>query len=70
MAKLTKDALEESVEEVGLREANVRLQAQLVKAKDRTQKLVDVTIQAAYDAMLADMQAMYNSADVLSASRW
>ena len=53
MPKLTKDALEESVEEVGLREANARLQAQLVKAKDRTQKLVDVTIQAAYDAMLA-----------------
>lgn len=52
MPKLTKDALGESVEEVGLREANGRLQAQLVKAKNRTAQLVDAVRQAAYDASL------------------
>lgn len=51
--RLTHGALEESVEEVGLREANSRLQEQLRKAKDRTRLLVDATTQAAYDAMLA-----------------
>lgn len=53
MPKLTHTDLDDSVEEVGLREANQRLQQQLVKAKDRTKKLVEVTQQAAYDAMLA-----------------
>lgn len=51
--RLTHEALEESVDAAGLRDANARLQAQLIKAKDRTQKLVDATIQAAYDASLA-----------------
>jgi hypothetical protein len=51
--KLTHEALEESVEEVGLREANARLQRQLIEAKNRTQKLVDATLQASYDASLA-----------------
>jgi len=53
MPRLTRDDLHESVAEVGLREANVRLQQQLVKAKDRTATLVEVTRQAAFDAMLA-----------------
>ena len=53
MPRLTQDDLNESLAEVGLREANERLQAQLIKAKNRTAALVDATKQAAYDAMLA-----------------
>lgn len=52
MPRLTRDQLVESVEEVGLREANARLQRQLAEAKQRTEALVEATITAAYDASL------------------
>lgn len=51
--KLTAEDLDASVEEVGLKEANKRLSAALVKAKDRTNKLVEVVSQAAYDASIS-----------------
>jgi hypothetical protein len=38
---------------VGLRQANERLQRQLKEAKDREQRLVDATLQGAYDAFLS-----------------
>lgn len=53
-----KDAFEEMPEDIEsndmkeLRQAMLRLQKQLKKAKERTEELVDTTHQAAYDAML------------------
>jgi hypothetical protein len=52
MQRLTRESLEESVEDEALRETVVRLQRDLAAAKKRTDKLVEVTRQAAYDAAL------------------
>jgi hypothetical protein len=43
---------EESIEVKALRKANERLQYQLLQAKERTQRLIEATQDAAFDAML------------------
>ena len=52
MPKLTREGLEETVEDESLRDTVQRLQRQLADAKKRTEKLVEATHQAAYDAAL------------------
>lgn len=52
MPRLTREGLEESVEQESLRETVGRLERQLKDAKDKTQKLVDATKEGAKDAFL------------------
>ena len=53
MPKLSAKTLGEAVDVAALREANARLQKDLIKAKDKTRLLVDAVTQAAYNASLA-----------------